>query len=182
MSPKSSVELLERYSKATPSESYIPTPAQSPAAPEISIADRVAPEFKIIGEAFDCYVMVEHDGALLVIDKHAAHERIIFEDLKRSREEDGRVASQGLLLPIIALLTPEETSVAEEYSEELSSIGFELTVSDGHATITAIPDAISSADAEALFIKMTDELIEGRGNPAVTEAIRCEKALYKAFG
>ncbi len=43
----------------------------------------------------------------------------------------------------------------------------------------AIPDAISASDAESLFIKMADEISEGRGNPAVTESIRREKALYQ---
>ncbi len=184
MTPKSSLELLERYSKARPTEKYAAPSANEAARepisePTVIIADKTAPEYKIIGEAFDCYIMVEYEGALLVIDKHAAHERVIFEDLKKNRAEDGRVASQSLLLPIIALLSPEEASAAEEYSAELSSVGFEFSVSDGHAAITAIPDAISASDAESLFIKMTDELIEGRGNPEITESIRREKALYQ---
>ena len=45
--------------------------------------------------------------------------------------------------------------------------------------IIAIPDNISSMDAETLFVKMTDEIAEGRGNPAITESIRREKALYQ---
>ncbi|MBQ7387588.1 MAG: DNA mismatch repair endonuclease MutL [Clostridia bacterium] len=180
MTPKDSVELLERYSKAT-ADSY--TPAERVVEPEAPRAQSTAFEsvtdYKLVGEAFDCYVMVEYDGALLVIDKHAAHERIIFEDLKRMREADGRVASQSLLLPITALLTPEEQSAADEYSAEISSVGFEFTLGDGYASISAIPDAISAADAEALFIKMTDDIISGRGNPEVTESIRRERALYQ---
>ena len=175
MSPRSSVELLSRYSAAK-AEEYTPE-VQKPQ--EITVADRVGPEFKIIGEAFDCYVMVEYEGALLVIDKHAAHERVIFEDLKKMREADGRVASQVLLLPITALLSAEECSAAEEYKAELQSVGFEFTLGDGYAAITAIPDAISATDAETLFIQMTDEVIEGRGNPALTESLRRERALYQ---
>ena len=175
MSPRSSVELLSRYSAAK-AEEYTPE-VQKPQ--EIAVADRVGPEFKIIGEAFDCYVMVEYEGALLVIDKHAAHERVIFEDLKKMREADGRVASQVLLLPITALLSAEECSAAEEYQAELQSVGFEFTLGEGHAAITAIPDAISATDAETLFIQMTDEVIEGRGNPALTESLRRERALYQ---
>ena len=175
MSPRSSVELLSRYSAAK-TEEYTPE-VQKPQ--EITVADRVGPEFKIIGEAFDCYVMVEYEGALLVIDKHAAHERVIFEDLKKMREADGRVASQVLLLPITALLSAEECSAAEEYKAELQSVGFEFTLGDGYAAITAIPDAISATDAETLFIQMTDEVIEGRGNPTLTESLRRERALYQ---
>ena len=47
------------------------------------------------------------------------------------------------------------------------------------ADITAISEAISSDEAESLFVKMLDEIIEGRGKPAITEAIRKEKALYQ---
>ena len=181
MTPKNSVELLERYSEAKPSEDYKPKPPShiEQRMPEVVISDKVSPEFKLIGEAFDCYVMVEYEGALLVIDKHAAHERVIFEDLKKNRESDGRVASQSLLLPITAILTPDEASAAEEYRAELEAIGFEFTLVDTHADITAIPDAIGAADAETLFIKMTDEIVEGRGNPEITEKIRREKALYQ---
>ncbi len=176
MTPRSSVELLARYAEAKANEA----PAQvKPDLPPIVIEEKVAPEFRIIGEAFDCYVMVEQDDALLVIDKHAAHERVIFEQLKADREADGRVASQTLMLPITALLTPDEQSAAADFREEIVSVGFEYEVLDGRADITAIPDALSAEDAEGLFVKMADELASGRGNPDITESIRRERALYQ---
>ena len=178
MTPKNSIELLERYRNATPQrveENSVvieKTPVTEEAKPQV-------PEHKIVGEAFDCYVMVEYEGALLVIDKHAAHERVIFEDLKKMRENDGRVASQSLLLPISVTLTPDEVSAATEYIDEISSVGFEYSVNGKCADLTAIPDAINVTHAESLFIKMVDEIVEGRGNPAITESIRREKALYQ---
>ncbi len=181
MTPKNSVELLERYSKAM-ADDYAPTEKTTVINNTPRVQEVVAESFidyKLIGEAFDCYVMVEYDGALLVIDKHAAHERIIFEDLKRMRESDGRVASQSLLLPITALLTPEEQAAAHEYTSEISLVGFEFELGDGYASINAIPDAISAADAETLFIKMTEDIVAGRGDPNVTEGIRRERALYQ---
>ena len=180
MTPKNSIELLERYSSAK-AEEYAPVAAPTTKEAEtvtVTEVDSVT-DYKFIGEAFDCYVMVEYDGALLVIDKHAAHERIIFEDLKRMRESDGRVASQSLLLPITALLTPEEQSAADEFSEEIESVGFKFNLGDGYASISAIPDSISAMDAESLFIKMTDDIISGLGNPEVTESIRREQILYQ---
>ena len=123
--------------------------------------------------------MVEYDGALLVIDKHAAHERVVFEDLKKMRQNDGRVASQALLLPISVELTPDEISAAVEYSSDIESVGFEYSVNGKMADLIGIPDAIGASDAESLFVKMLDELIEGRGNPGISEAIRREKALYQ---
>ena len=173
MTPKNSLELLERYRTAQPKA------VEEMPIKRVEEAKQEIPEHKIIGEVFDCYVMVEHEGALLVIDKHAAHERVIFEDLKKKREKDGRVASQSLLLPISVMLTPDEISAATEYIDEISSVGFEYTVNGKCADITAIPDAIGATDAEGLFVKMTDEIAEGRGNPKITEAIRREKALYQ---
>ena len=180
MTPKSSVELLERYSKAARRESYDPPkPALTEAPlPEIRV-EETAPEYKYIGEAFNCYILIEYEGAMLVIDKHAAHERVLFEDLKRITERDGRVASQSLLLPITALLSPDELACAEEYREEISLVGFEFDLLDGHANITAIPSSVGSMEAESLFVKMIDDIIEGKGDPDVTEKIRREQALYQ---
>lgn len=175
MTPRDSVELLERYRDAKPVEQEVKetvTPARAVVEPEI-------PPHKIIGEAFNCYVMVEYDGALLIIDKHAAHERIIFEDLNNNRKNDGRISSQTLLLPMTVLLSPEEVVAAGEYKSEIEALGFEFSVGPRSVDITAIPDAISVTDAEALFIKMTDDLIDGKGDPRVTEDIRREKALYQ---
>ncbi len=174
LTPKTSVELLERYRNAEVKKEEVKDKVEAAVVREPEI-----PEHKIIGEAFDCYVMVEYDGALLVIDKHAAHERVIFEDLKKNSESDGRVASQSLLLPLSVILSPDEISAAEEFFDEIRAVGFEYTVNGKLADIVAIPDAISVTDAEALFVKMTDELIEGRGNPQITENIRREKALYQ---
>ena len=190
MPPSSSIELLNRYrtaqadtSSVKPSyDTHNPSPTfrfrheetQKPKSTELSDIS-----YNLIGEAFDCYVFVEHEGALLVIDKHAAHERVIFEDLKKQNLNDGRVASQGLLLPITVNLSPDEISAVSEYSSELTSLGFEFDIKEAGVEIYAIPDAIGSSDAEDLFAKMADEISCGRGNPAVSEAIRREKALYQ---
>ena len=176
MTPKDSIELLERYKKAVPDEVEA-IKVEMPKREEQPVVE--TPAYKFVGEAFDCYVMVEYEGALLVIDKHAAHERVIFEDLKRTREGDGRVASQMLMLPITVILSPTEIAAAEEYKDEICAVGFGYDLNGSSADITSIPDAITAEDAEALFIKMLDELAEGLGDPLSTESIRREKALYQ---
>ena len=158
--------------------SPLPTPpravSKEPTEPEVSL-----PLYRLIGEAFDFYVIVELDGELLLIDKHAAHERILFEQLKENMKKDGRIASQTLLLPIRVRLSEAESAAAIEYKNEIESVGFLYTLDGSGAEISALPDAITPADAEMLFIKMADELASGTGNPAVTEAVRREKALYQ---
>ena len=205
LSPKASIDILEKYKKAeadpapfrvassvsdmasapAPSaEPFIP-PVQSvkeekiPEAPAPASALPEPPAHRFIGEAFDCYLMVEIDSELLMIDKHAAHERIIFEDLKSSREKDGRVASQSLLLPLFAALDAESLAAVEEYRADFEAVGFSFDLREKGADITAIPDAIGASDAETLFVHMADELVKGRGNPALTEALRRERALYQ---
>ena len=174
MTPKDSVELLRRYREnMTSSENHHDTREE----PVIRIED--TPEYKFVGEAFDCYVMIEYEGALLVIDKHAAHERVIFEELKKQCEDDKRIASQILMLPLTVILNGEELSAALEYIDEIKSIGFEYTVNGVAVDITAIPKAISMDEAENLFVKMLDEIVEGKGKPSITNAIRKEKALYQ---
>ena len=179
MTPKSSVELLERYSKAQPSMDYAPKPEEKPRQKEETLEISEAKDYKYIGEAFNCYILCEYEGAMLVIDKHAAHERVIFEDLKRITERDGRVASQALLLPITVLLSPDELACAGEFKDEISALGFEFDLGEGHANLTSIPSSIGSMEAETLFVKMVDDIIEGKGDPAVTEKIRRETALYQ---
>lgn len=183
MTPKSSVELLDRYSKAEANDGYIPSSpvASTPKVePEIRVEESVAaPEYKYIGEAFNCYLMVEYDGAMLVIDKHAAHERVIFEDLKKITERDGRVAAQSLLLPITVLLSPDELACASDFKSELECVGFEYDLLDGHININAIPSSIGSIEAESLIVKMINDIIEGKGDPEITEKIRREQALYQ---
>ena len=180
MTPKSSVELLERYAKAPVNKGYIAEEKQITEVPlpEIRVEEST-PEYKFIGEAFNCYLLLEYEGAMLVIDKHAAHERVLFEDLKRITERDGRVASQSLMLPITIILSPDELACASEYKDELSLVGFEFDISDGYANLNAIPSSVGSMEAESLFVKMIDDIILGKGNPEITEKIRREQALYQ---
>ena len=175
MTPKDSVELLRKYRESV--QEPVVTPAVVENEPKIQVED--TPEYKFIGEAFDCYVMIEYEGALLVIDKHAAHERVIFEDLKKQREEDNRISTQILMLPLTVILNAEELACAEEYSDEIKQVGFEYKINGSYADILAIPSAITTDEAESLLIKKLDENIEGRGKPAITESIRKEKALYQ---
>lgn len=185
LTPKSSLELLERYHEARAEEPSLKAYEESPIKSERDAAVSEIPEaktaksYKYVGEAFNCYVMIEYEGALLIIDKHAAHERILFEDIKARYASDGRVASQSLLLPITVILTPEELSSAREFSEDLKEVGFDFYINEGALDLTAIPEKISASDAEALVFEMLTELSEGRGNPKNTDAIRREKALYQ---
>ncbi len=181
ITPTDSLSLLNRYRTAKPdtSLSYASHKESTAEAPRQASEPLLEHEYKLVGEAFDCYVIIEHEGDLLVIDKHAAHERVIFEDLKRAQQSDGRTASQMLLIPLEVHISADESAALDEYREDFRAVGFDYSVTADKATITEIPDAISSADAEGLFVKMAGELAAGRGNPEITESIRRERALYQ---
>ena len=149
---------------------------ESPASPQPSV-----PWFRVAGVAFHCYIFVEMENAMLIIDKHAAHERVLFERL-RSNMKQLTPVSQLLLLPIEVTLRPEEYAAACEYREELGRIGFAFT--DGETVgITAIlryPSGLTEAQAAALFTELVARLADGTGDVTTTRELFYEKALYQA--
>ena len=175
ISPKRSIDILNAYATAKRKEEpRMPEPEK---AREISLP--TVTDYKYIGEAFDCYIIVEYQGELLIIDKHAAHERIIFEELKKKREESKTTLSKPLLLPLVVMLTEDELAAAADNKDELYEIGFRYNIGEKNADITEIPDEISVKDAENLFVGMLDDIVSGKGNPKITEEIRKEKMLYQ---
>lgn len=135
--------------------------------------------YHIIGEAFLCYVFVETEDRLLLIDKHAAHERILFEELKAECEKQGRVTSQPLMIPIEVSLDRMNCALLEESREEMSLAGFEFEVNETTASIYAIPSTVNVEKAEELFAEMAEQLVTQSGNPTLTQALKREKSLYQ---
>lgn len=170
MTPKASVDIIKEASEIKGRE-----------VREIPIHDCFSDEidYRYVGEAFDTYVMVEYDGALLVIDKHAAHERIIFEDLKKNRAMDARALSQTLLVPITLSLTSDELEMARENMAELQYVGFSYTLVDKGVELHSIPDMIEADEAKGLFEATLADLITCALDPSINEEIRREKALYQ---
>ena len=171
--------LTEREAPIPPTAVEVPpvTAAEPTAAAEPPVSTDTP--FTIIGEAFATYVLVERGEELLVIDKHAAHERILFEDLLAEQRAAGKSASQGLLLPLSLSLATVERAAAAEYRDDLVSVGFSYTETDDGVEIEAIPSAVSPDVAEALFTEMLSSLAEGAGRPAATEGGRRERALWQ---
>ncbi|NLK39200.1 MAG: hypothetical protein GX303_02970, partial [Clostridiales bacterium] len=155
----------------------------SSSAAEGSTDTAAAPqkEYRIIGEVFNCYILVETEDRLLIIDKHAAHERIIFEKLSAAMTGADH-APQFLLLPIRVPLTGEELATAEEFREEIVATGFDYTIELEKKVvfINRLPDMILPADASDVFTTIVDRLSKGTGNANITRDILYEQALYQA--
>lgn len=121
------------------------------------------PDVKIIGEAFGLYILAEYEGKIIMVDKHAAHERIIFERLKRG---NGRQYSQALLTGIKILLTTEEIDIMENNTKILENMGFTFDFSERPCiTATAVPTFIMDTDIESIVCEVADNLRLHRQNP-----------------
>ncbi|MBE6647103.1 MAG: DNA mismatch repair endonuclease MutL [Ruminococcaceae bacterium] len=139
----------------------------------------VIPSYRIIGEAFHSYIMVEVEEKVLIIDKHAAHERIVFEELK-SNMYSAEVSSQLLMLPIEIMLMSDEVAAIEEYRREIEAVGFEFTSSRNMVFVNALPIGIEQEAVIDMFTVIADRIKNGTGSVDITRNIVFEKALYQA--
>ncbi len=137
--------------------------------------------YRILGTAFHAYVFVESDDAVLMIDKHAAHERILFEDMKRIMEQQAGTL-QLLMLPLELPLGKEEMAAAEEYREEITAAGFAYDLQEENPLLicTQIPSLLSADRAADLLIAMIGALASGTGSADITRKTYFEEALYQA--
>ena len=148
-------------------DAHIVPPADAPHPPASDQAeplDQTAlplPEqtWRLVGEAFDTYLIVEQGAELLLIDKHAAHERILFEKL-RARTEP--VLPQLLLQPIICTPEREETAVLLENSALLAEFGYDYTDLGGALAIRQIPAELDPAEAASSLTALAGELLAGK--------------------
>lgn len=163
----------------TPEYKTVPTTASEPTSVKKEI-----PFYKILGEAFLSYLFVEVGDKVMIIDKHAAHERIIFEDLKanmqKSREKNG-VPTQLLIAPLEIKLAPTLLSAAMDYADEIRAVGFTFDVGDDRTVyVNSIPVELEMSEATAVFETIAERLTLGTGSAAITRDTVFEKALYQA--
>lgn len=137
-----------------------PVEKPAPAEPEQLALDLPEQTFRLIGEAFDSYLIAEQGESVLFIDKHAAHERILFEKLKA---EDHPIVSQELMAPVSAELTREEAATVLENTEILGKCGFEVAdFGDGDVLIRQIPCDVDEKDAVSLLQELAADLLAGK--------------------
>ncbi len=135
--------------------------------------------YRMIGEAFNSYVIVEVGEKLLLIDKHAAHERIIFEQL-RANMYSADVPSQLLMLPVEIMLMSDEVSAIEDFRQEIEAVGFEFSTSRNTISVSSLPMGIEQDVVSDMFAVIADRIKNGTGSVDITRNIVFEKALYQA--
>jgi DNA mismatch repair protein MutL len=147
--------------------------------PEVQSGDYAPKQaFRVIGQCLDTYIVLEWDGAIYLVDQHAAHERIIFEEL-RAMSGNMQGISQQLIVPQPLELSSSDLIVLEDNQDLLASLGFQLEPL-GHRTllVRAAPATIHGKEMETL-LEIIDLLREGR-DPDLNRHILCTMACKKA--
>ncbi len=128
-------------------------------------------KYRIVGQVFDTYWLVQYEDKLLIIDQHAAHEKVKYERLIRHFKEK-QVESQNLMPPIIISLTGQEEAVLKQYQETFSEMGFEVEAFGGNEyALRSVPVDLFGCNEKQMFLETLDELaVMGiRGNLTVVE-------------
>lgn len=132
-----------------------------------------APGFRVVGETMRTYIIVEKDDELILIDKHAAHERMIFDRLKAQGRE---IMSQSLLVPVTMNLPAEDVELLEKCGEKLDKLGFEIEPYGADSVaVRAVPADTDAGDVPAMVEEICEKL---RKNAALPEADALDDILH----
>ena len=167
--------------KSAPSSNVSAPTAQIVENSVQNVGTESVPEHKIVGEALKTYIIVESDGELILIDKHAAHERIIFDRLK---DQDRQIMSQSLLVSVPLKLSGEDMDIIESSGELLSELGFEIELfGEGDYIVRAVPADMAGGDAAAAIEEICEKLRRGRSLDAqgardeILHTVACKAAI-----
>ena len=148
--------------------------ASSAVAAEPEFAPSAADFFtrlRYIGQLDRTYLLCETAGELILVDQHAAHERVAFQRL-RERYHKRDIPVQRMLFPLQVELTSEQAAVAEDAGAELSRIGFELAAGEaGRYALEAVPAGLRSGDAQPVLLELLGDLAEQGGSRALEERL-----------
>ena len=133
--------------------------AEQPASEVEEVKTEPEP-YRVIGEAFKTYILVEQGKKLLIIDKHAAHERMLFEKL---RANNGEIETQMLLAPVTVTLSKEEYSAVLDNLELLDKAGYRVEdFGGGMVIVRECPTAVADADLAEVVMELAGYLVNNR--------------------
>ncbi|MBQ3000644.1 MAG: DNA mismatch repair endonuclease MutL [Oscillospiraceae bacterium] len=146
-----------------------PVPPVPRTEPEMEQAELTMPavqQWRYVGELYNCYILVEQGEDAFFIDKHAAHERILFEKLKKNQEA---ISSQTLLAPISCRLSPDNVGILLDNSTEIEALGFALEeFGDNTLLVRQIPMDLEESQISDALEQLATDLQKGRAEKADT--------------
>lgn len=126
---------------------------------------------KIIGQLFDTYWLVEYNDRLFIVDQHAAHEKVMYEKLKKQFEKK-EFTSQAISPPIVITLSMREAEALERFKEQFTKLGFEIEHFGGaEYSICGVPGNLYRLNTKDVLIEMLDELTDGISERATADVI-----------
>lgn len=182
--PKTAPVAKEPSKKETTTSNEAPTEKtqkESTLQEKVPMATEAAPipEYQILGEAYNCYVILQMEDRLLLVDKHAAHERILFDRLCRNMKTKEK-HSQILLYPLEVTMTTEEKEALNQFESEIKGLGYAFKASGEKVLVSEIPDDMSREQAEEMLVTFAGRCAEGYGNVDALRTEFVEKALWQA--
>ncbi len=175
--------------RPAPAEPPIPKTVEAP-EPESEPEQTAMPlpetvPWRIIGECFRTYFLVEADDALYLIDKHAAHERILFDKLRAAA---GPVPAQSLAEPLVCRISAEEAAIVLERKALLAACGYGVEeFGAGTVLLREIPADIDPGDARETLSELAQRLLEGRRTEPETlrdellHTVACKAAIKAGY-
>ncbi len=151
-------------------ETFMPRAEGKGSALTLPVATRPLPDnWRLIGQYLNSYLVCQAGDDLLLIDQHAAHERIGFEKLRRQAAGNG-IERQKLLFPMVLEFDHRQAAVMTAQRDAFERLGFELEPFGGRSyTLTAVPQLLAGAELQQLVADMAEELADiGRGNTLET--------------
>lgn len=171
LSPLSITEPTVTYGKGPSYEKLNPQPASGPLSTVTAQTEGVpAPLGYAIAHLHNTYILAESEQGLVLVDTHAAHERIVYEKMKKQYDA-GEMPSQPLLIPQKIQLSDEETRVFEQHQTLINGLGLDLSLSGPNALlIRAIPVLLALDDAEELVRNLLNDLTQTGETQSVQDA------------
>ena len=162
----SDMEALWPIQPATAARAPAPAPTQAVPLP----AAEIWPLGRAIAQLQGIYILAENAQGLVIVDMHAAHERIVYERLK-TQLVDARITSQPLLIPVTFAATPQEVATAEAHTETLATLGLEITpFSPKTLAVRAVPTTLVQGDATELARSVLAELAQHEASTVIQRA------------
>jgi len=128
-------------------------------------------DLRVIGQFHDTYILCESDKELLIIDQHAAHERIVYEQLK-NRSMAGKTESQRLLVPETVDLGYKEAGILERLIPDLKETGLEIEpFGSGTFVVKSVPAVLAGREIRQLVIEIAEKTAETGFGPGIEKAI-----------
>ncbi len=147
----------------------MPAPETAPDTP--AEAPAVWPLGRALAQLQGVYILAENAQGLVVVDMHAAHERIVYERLKSQWDAAARIASQPLLIPATFAATPQEVATAEQCAPALAALGMEVTPFSARTlAVRAVPATLAHGDAVELTRSVLAELATHEASGVVQRA------------